>query len=126
MGHGGLADIEWCAQWLAMKHGAIFPPANARDAPQLNAARDAELLSSAEWQALDAAYTWLRRAELRLQIAREGGAALAKRGSAEAALWARAVFPGLENGVATARFESEWRAHTSRARAVFERVRDEL
>ncbi|MBW3637917.1 MAG: hypothetical protein KY445_15855, partial [Armatimonadetes bacterium] len=127
MGRGALADIEWAAQWLAMKHGARFPAMQTPSTRgQLGAARDAELLSESEWKSLDEAYTWLRRAELRLQIAQEGGATTARRGSVQAALWARAAFPGLENGAATARFESEWTMHTARAREVFERVRDEL
>jgi len=75
---------------------------------------------------LEDAYTWLRRAELRLQIAREGAVANVKRGSADARLWARAMFPGLEESEATARFENEWAFHTQGAREVFERVRDAL
>lgn len=127
LGPGGLADIEWSAQWLAMKYGAQFPALQTPNTRrQLLAARDAQLLSDAEYQVLDEAYTWLRRAELRFQIAREGAAAGVKRGSADAQLWARAVFAGLENGEATAQFETQWMAHTQAAREVFERVRDSI
>ena len=127
LGRGGLSDIEWSAQWLTMKHGARFPALQTPNTRrQLLAARDAGVLSPEQWQVLDEAYTWLRRAELRLQIAREGAVSSVKRGSSDAELWARAVFPGLENGEAIARFESEWKTQTEGARAVFESVRDAL
>ncbi|PQV63190.1 glutamate-ammonia-ligase adenylyltransferase [Abditibacterium utsteinense] len=125
LGPGGLSDIEWSAQWLAMKHGAKFPNLQTPNTRrQLLAAREAGVLAPDEYQVLEDAYTWLRRAELRLQIAREGAASGVKRGSDDAALWARALFPGLKNGEATERFEGEWTAHTQRARQVFERVCD--
>lgn len=127
LGPGGLSDIEWSAQWNAMKHGARFPALQTPNTRrQLSAARNAELLSDGEFQTLEAAYTWLRRAELRWQIAREGALSAVKKGSEDAALWARALFPGLKNGAAGARFEEEWQRHTQGARAVFERVRDGL
>ncbi len=127
LGPGGLADIEWCGQWLALKHGAKFPALQTPNTRgQLEAAKAAGLVSASEFEALEAAYTWLRRAELRLQIAREGGATAVKRGSEDLKLWARAIFPGLDGGEAVARFEDEWRHHTGAARGVFERVRDGL
>ncbi len=127
LGPGGLSDIEWSAQWLAMKHGARFPALQTPNTRcQLLGARDAGVLAPGEWQILDDAYTWLRRAELRLQIAREGAVSVVKRGSDDAALWARALFPGLENDEATALFETQWKHHTQRARQVFEQVRDTI
>jgi glutamate-ammonia-ligase adenylyltransferase len=127
LGPGGLSDIEWSAQWLAMKNGDRFPTLQTPGTlSQLHAAHEVGLLSEEDFAVLEAAYTWLRRAELRLQIAREGGEARAKRGSADAALWARAVFPGLQSDAASERFEKEWTTHTRRARQVFEQVRDTL
>ena len=127
MGAGALSDIEWSAQWLAMRHGFRFPglqtPGTLR---QLEAAREAELISPREWDDLEAAYLWLRRAELRLQIARENGAAAIARASEDFTIWARAMFPGLAVEEAQARFEATWRAHTDNVRRVFERVRDAL
>jgi glutamate-ammonia-ligase adenylyltransferase len=127
LGPGGLSDIEWSAQWLAMKHGAAYPALQTPNTRrQLQAAQEAGLLSPEALQDLEAAYTWLRRAELRWQIAREGVTATVKRGSNDAALWARAVFPSLSGEEATARFGEEWIYHTTRARQVFEQVRDSL
>ena len=127
LGVGALADIEWSAQWTAMKFGARFESLQTPSTRlQLRAARDAELFAESEFGAVDEAYTWLRRAEVRLQIAREGASGAVKRDSSDFAIWARAVFPALEESEAVARFESEWKEHTSRAREVFERVRDAL
>ncbi len=127
LGRGALRDIEWSAQWLAVKWGFRHPslqtPGTLR---QLEAAREAELISGGEFEQLELAYLWLRRAELRLQIAREGGASAIKRDSPDAAIWARATFPGVPIDEAKARFEQAWERHTSNVRRVFERVRDEL
>lgn len=127
LGRGGLRDIEWSAQWLAMRWGARFlslqTPGTMR---QLEAARDAELISPAEFEQLELAYLWLRRAELRLQIAREGGASAIKRESPDFTIWARATFPGVPEVEAKSRFETAWERHTSNVRRIFERVRDEL
>lgn len=125
LGPGGLSDIEWSAQWLAMKHGTRFPALQTPNTLwQLGAARNAMLLSEGEFQTLENAYTWLRRAELRWQIAREGALSGVKRGGEDAKVWARALFPGMENEAAMIRFEDEWKTQTQGARAVFERVRD--
>ena len=127
LGRGALRDIEWSAQWLAMRWGARFlslqTPGTMR---QLEAVRDAELISPTEFEQLELAYIWLRRAELRLQIAREGGASAIKRESPDFSIWARAMFPGVPIDEAKARFESAWLQHTSNVRRIFERVRDEL
>ena len=127
LGRGALRDIEWSAQWLAMRWGARFlslqTPGTLR---QLEAAREAELISPTDFEQLELAYIWLRRAELRLQIAREGGASAIKRESPDFTIWARATFPGVPVDEAKTRFESAWTEHTGNVRRIFERVRDEL
>ena len=72
------------------------------------------------------AYSVLCCAELRLQITQERSIRAVKRGSQEFKAWARAVFPDEPHEVATARFEEEWQHRTTAARAVMERVREEL
>lgn len=125
LGPGGLADIEWTAQWLALKFGHQFPALHAANTRrQLFAAQEAGLLSESELETLDQTYTWLRCAELRLQIAREGAAGGVKKGTKDAAIWARAVFPGIPAEEAEARFEAEWNQHTAGSRTVFERIRE--
>ena len=127
LGTGALSDIEWSAQWLAMKWGFRCPGLQTPNTlRQLEAAHDYDLISAREFEDLELAYLWLRRAELRLQIAREGGAAGIARASSDFKIWTRALFPGLPEGEAAARFESAWARHTAPVRRVFERVRAEL
>ena len=127
LGSGALRDIEWSAQWLAMKYGFAHPSLQTPNTlRQLEAARAAGRISAADFETLELAYLWLRRAELRLQIAREGGAAAIKRDAADFKVWARAMFPGVPIEEAKARFENAWSQHTSGVRQIFERVRDEL
>lgn len=125
LGPGALSDIEFCAQWLAMKHGArVLALQTPSTLAQIEAARAAALLSEEEAAALRETYVFLRRAELRLQITQEGAVKGVKRDSKEFAAWARAVFPGDDN--AAAHFVETWDASTRGARLVMERVRDEL
>ena len=127
LGAGGLSDIEWSAQWLAMKWGFRHPGLQTPNTlRQLEAAREAALISAVEFDELELAYLWLRRAELRLQIAREGGTAAIKASSPDFAIWARATFPGVPIDEATTRFERAWKQHTGNVRRIFERVRAEL
>jgi glutamate-ammonia-ligase adenylyltransferase len=127
LGAGTLSDIEFCAQWLAMKNGARVPALQTPNTlRQIEASREAELLTDAEAAALRDAYLFLRRAELRLQITQDHSVRAVQRGSKGWTSWARAVFPGEPNEIATARFEEEWHLRTRAARSVMERVRDEL
>lgn len=125
LGAGGLSDIEWTAQWMALKYGATHPALQSRSTLlQLDAAGATGVLASANVEVLREAYTFLRRAELRLQIAHERAAHAVKKGSPEWHAWTRAMYH--DTTEAEARFEEEWSTHTHAARAVFEKVRDEL
>ncbi len=127
LGSGALGDIEWAAQWLALRHGAAFPALQTPNTrAQLGAARDGGYLSDAEHATLLAAYDWLRRAELRWQIARDGARSGVRRDSPDFRIWARAVFPNASGDDASALFEQTWDAHTRSTRAIFERIRAAL
>jgi glutamate-ammonia-ligase adenylyltransferase len=127
LGPGALSDIEFCAQWLALKHGARLPELQTSNTRrQIAAARATGVLPPHEADALSAAYTFLRRAELRLQITSEHAIHSVRHDSKEFTAWARAVFPDEPDEAATARFAEEWQRLTAPARAVMERVRDEL
>jgi len=127
IGKGGLSDIEWTTQWLALKFGAQFPVLQTRSTLfQIEAAREAGVLQTEEADALRDAYTFLRRAELRLQIAHEYSAPAVKKNSKEWTAWTRAVFPDETGEIAAERFVTEWSTHTGAAREVFEKVRDAL
>jgi glutamate-ammonia-ligase adenylyltransferase len=127
LGHGGLSDIEWTAQWLAMKHGDKFPELQTPNTlRQATAAKESGLLSEPELQTLIDGYNFLRRAELRLQITQEHSSSVVKAGTPEFRSWTRAIFPDETNEVAVERFEEGWQHHTTGVRAVMERVRNEL
>jgi glutamine synthetase adenylyltransferase len=93
---------------------------------QIEAAREAGVLPAPDASALRDAYTFLRRAELRLQIAHEYSTPAVAKGSKEWTAWTRAVFPEESEGNAAEKFESEWNFHTQATRRIFEKVRDEL
>ena len=127
LGRGGLSDIEWCAQWLALQFGAKFPILQTPETrSQIEAAHEAGVLPHGEMKALLDAHTFLRRAELRLQITQAASSSSVARDTPQFRAWARAVFPDETTEVAEEMFEAQWREHTTAARSVFERVRAEL
>lgn len=127
LGPGCLSDIEFCAQWLALKHGARVSWLQTPNTLfQIEAARAAELLSDEESRVLSDTYVFLRRAELRLQVTQEHVVKAVKAGSKEWVAWTRSLFPEEPNEVATQRFKEQWQTSTQAARRVMERVRDEL
>jgi glutamate-ammonia-ligase adenylyltransferase len=127
LGAGTLSDIEWIAQWLAMKYGAGHPYLQTPNTLyQLEAAQEAGLISTSEFAVLKSAFLWLHRAQLRHQIAREGGAGAVKSDSGELKIWAKALFPEMDESAALERFKTEWKNHTEQTRTIFEQVRDAL
>ena len=127
LGRGALADIEWSAQWTALKFGAQHERLQTPNTLRvLQAARDAQVLGEDDVQVLAEAYLWLRRAEIRLHFALENPPSKVRENSPELAAWAHALYPALAREDAQQQFESDWMKHTTGARRVFERVRDEL
>jgi glutamate-ammonia-ligase adenylyltransferase len=127
LGAGALSDIEWTTQWLALKFGAHHPVLQTRSTLlQIEAAREAGVLPAPDATALRDAYTFLRRAELRLQIAHEYSTSTVTKDSKEWTAWTRAVFPEESETTAAEKFESQWNFHTQATRKIFEKVRDEL
>ncbi len=127
LGRGALSDIEWAAQWLAMKHGAQFLELQRPNTLQvLAAAKDAQLLGESEERALREAYEFLQRAQIRLHWALDNPSAAQIENSIAWQSWAGAVFPELSREAACEEFANQWKMHTSAVRNVFERVRDAL
>ena len=127
LGEGTLSDIEWTAQWLAMKHGAQYPPLQTPNTlHQIAAAAEAQVLDEASANALRDAYIFFRRVELRLQITQENAPRVVKVGSPQMLALSRSLFPDETNEVAQERLEEQWRTSTRSVRSVFERVRDAL
>jgi len=127
LGSGTLSDIEWTAQWLAMKYGAQFldlqTPNTLR---QIEAAAQNRVLDEASADDLTNAYIFFRRAELRLQITQENAPRIVKRGSKEFINLSRALFPDESTAVAQEKFEEQWSSSTEKVRQVFKKVRDAL
>ena len=127
LGRGGLSDIEWSAQWLAMRYGAAHPDLQTPNTlRQIEAARAAKVLSDDEARVLTDGYVFLRRAELRLQITQEHAPTSVKENASEWKSWARSIFPDVDEATACERFAAEWLDHTQAVRKVMERVRDSL
>jgi glutamate-ammonia-ligase adenylyltransferase len=127
LGTGGISDIEWCAQWLAMKHGHANPQLQTPSTTnQLQAAAEAKVLLEEDSQKLQDAYQFLRRAELRRQIVHRRSENAVKRGSRDFIVWARSMFPDEPENVACEQFEETWNNHTMAVRGIFEKIRDEL
>ncbi|HVF84932.1 MAG TPA: putative nucleotidyltransferase substrate binding domain-containing protein, partial [Abditibacteriaceae bacterium] len=127
LGLGTLSDIEWTAQWLALKYGAQFldlqTPNTLR---QIEGASQNRVLDEASAQDLTNAYLFFRRAELRLQITQENAPRVVKRGSKEFINLSRALFPDERTAVAQEKFEEQWSLSAQNVRAIFARVRDAL
>jgi glutamate-ammonia-ligase adenylyltransferase len=127
LGAGGITDVEWCAQWLAMKHGHAFPQLQTPlTTNQLQAAAEAKVLLEEDSQKLQDAYQFLRRAELRRQIVHRRSENAVKRDSRDFIVWARSMFPDHPEDVACELFEETWNNHTVTVRNIFEKIRDEL
>jgi len=127
LGAGGISDIEWSAQWLAMKHGHAHPQLQTPSTwDQLQAAAAAKVLSEEHSQKLCDAYQFLRRAELRRQIVHRRSENVVKRDSRDFIVWARSMFPDEAENIACEQFEETWNNHTVIVRDVFEQVRDGL
>lgn len=127
LGAGGITDVEWCAQWLSMKHGNAHPQLQTPSTwYQLQAATEAKVLSEEHAQKLCSAYHFLRRAELRRQIVHRRSENAVKRDSRDFIVWARSMFPDQPEKIACEQFEETWNNHTVTVRSIFEQVRDEL
>ena len=127
LGFGTLSDIEWSAQWLAMKYGAQFPDLQTPNTlRQIEAARANRVLDDASSQILTNAYIFFRRVELRLQITQENAPRVVKKESPQMLALSRSLFPDESSEVAQERFEEQWKTSTGKVRQVFERVRDAL
>jgi glutamate-ammonia-ligase adenylyltransferase len=127
LGVGGITDVEWCAQWLSMKHGNAHPQLQTPSTTnQLQAAAEAKVLLEEDAQKLQDAYQFLRRAELRRQIVHRRSENAVKRDSRDFIVWARSMFPDVTESIACEQFEVMWNNHTVTVRNIFEKIRDEL
>jgi glutamate-ammonia-ligase adenylyltransferase len=72
LGRGGLADIEWTVQLLQLDHGHDVPGLRTtRTITALEAAREAQLLTDPQCEALAAAWRFATRARNALMLVRD-------------------------------------------------------
>ncbi|WP_114854940.1 bifunctional [glutamine synthetase] adenylyltransferase/[glutamine synthetase]-adenylyl-L-tyrosine phosphorylase [Brachybacterium sp. YJGR34] len=120
LGRGGMSDVEWSAQVLALEHGHQVPSLRTTHTlSQLEAAIEAELLTAREAEELAEAWTlaWQIRRGLFLWKGREGDVLPSDRID----LRALALLIDGEEGSAS-ELEERYLRRTRRARAIAERV----
>jgi glutamate-ammonia-ligase adenylyltransferase len=120
LGRGGLTDVEWCVQLLALCHAHDVPALRRPGTvPGLHAARDAGLLDTEDFEVLAHAWTFVSR--LRNATVLWRGRSSDTLPSAVRDLDGVARILGYPGGAATV-MDDDYRAATRRARAAAERV----
>jgi [glutamine synthetase] adenylyltransferase / [glutamine synthetase]-adenylyl-L-tyrosine phosphorylase len=118
LGRGGLADVEWTAQLLQLRHGNAVPSLRTTRTPDaISAARDAGLIGPADADALAAGWTLASQVRNALTLVRGRAGDQLPRQGVELAGVAR-LLGRADQG----RFLDEYLRTTRRARAAMERV----
>ena len=120
LGRGGLADVEWVAQLLQLRHGAdVDGLRTTRTLPALAAAREARLISAEDVAVLAAAWKMASRIRNAIMLVRGRPADSPPTGGREQSSIARVLgYPADQTG----RLLDDYRRITRRARTVVERV----
>jgi glutamate-ammonia-ligase adenylyltransferase len=118
LGRGGLADVEWTAQLIQLRHGSQVPGLRTtRTLDALAAARDAGLIGAPDADALAAGWTLASRVRNALTLVRGRAGDQLPRQGVELAGVAR-LLGSTDQG----EFLDEYLRTTRRARAAMERV----
>src|SRR5579875_2027353 len=119
-GPGGLVDVEFVTQMMAMRYGRRFPELTARGITRLIRALGARgLMTVEDATQLEAGYDFLARLENRLRIETDQAAWALPASAAELTPLARRM--GYEGGAGARRMLDELAAHRRRIRVIFER-----
>jgi glutamate-ammonia-ligase adenylyltransferase len=123
-GVGGLADLEFLAQYLLLAHAAdqsdLIRP-NLWEA--LDALHRARIISSEDHADLREAYDFLRTVEGRLRLIHNRATAELPENSADLLGLARQLkYEATDPEVAVGAFRADAADHTSKTRAIFERL----
>jgi [glutamine synthetase] adenylyltransferase / [glutamine synthetase]-adenylyl-L-tyrosine phosphorylase len=120
LGRGGLTDVEWCVQLLALRHAHELPALRAQSTvPALRAARDADLLEAGDFEVLAHAWTFVSRLRNATVLWRGRPSDTLPSGVRDLDGVARIL--GYPAGGAVV-MDDDYRAATRRARAAAERV----
>ena len=118
LGPGGLSDVEFATQLLQLRHGGEIPELRVTGTfPALEALRDASLLSSNDFHALNDAYLFCTRVRLRLHLQSGRPSDSMPVDQEETARLAASL--GLDR---TGELRELYRKYTRRARRAFESV----
>ena len=119
-GHGGLVDVEFLAQMMALSHGQLHPELRVRNTMGLLEALDGlRLLSAADASVLEDDYRFLSRLENRLRIESDQPAWAIPTSVAGLRPLARRM--GFEDADGAARMLAELAERRNRIRKIFER-----
>src|SRR5271154_700287 len=119
-GHGGLVDVEFLAQMMALSHGQLYPELRVRNTMGLLEALDGlRLLSAADASVLEDDYRFLSRLENRLRIESDQPAWAIPTSVAGLRPLARRM--GFEDADGSARMLAELGERRNRIRKIFER-----
>jgi len=119
-GHGGLVDVEFLAQMMALSHGQLYPELRVRNTMGLLEALDGlRLLSAADASVLEDDYRFLSRLENRLRIESDQPAWAIPTSVAGLRPLARRM--GFEDADGSARMLAELAERRNRIRKIFER-----
>src|SRR5271156_4306842 len=119
-GHGGLVDVEFLAQMMALSHGQLYPELRVRNTMGLLAALDGlHLLKAADAAILEDDYRFLSRLENRLRIESDQPAWAIPTSVIGLRPLARRM--GFESADGAARMLAELSERRNRIRAIFER-----
>ena len=118
-GRGGLVDVEFMTQMMALSHGHEFPQLRRRNTTELiRALAETGLLEHSDAASLEADYRFLLRLENRLRIETDQAAWALPIDDEHLAPVARRM--GLDTGSSAARLLYEVEERRSRIRALFE------
>lgn len=118
LGRGGIREIEFGVQSLQLLHGAHQAFSQERGTLRsLQALQRLDLLPSDEAAALTRAYVFLRRLEHRLQMREDRQTHVVPSDQTEQEILAKGL--GFR---ALADFDAEWKSHTGRVHAFFDRI----
>jgi len=124
LGPGGIRDIEFTVQCLQMIHGAKRKSLCSHNTLEtISALKENTLLTAEDADALAAAYRFLRSVENGIQVeADQQRYSIPEKASEERELARRVGYPHTPDTDALVAFRKDYRTHTERVRAIFQKI----
>ncbi|MYB94575.1 hypothetical protein F4054_11990 [Candidatus Poribacteria bacterium] len=124
LGPGGIRDIEFTVQCLQMIHGAKRKSLCSHNTLEtISALKENALLTAEDADALAAAYRFLRSVENGIQVeADQQRYSIPEKASEERELARRVGYPHTPETDALVAFRKDYRTHTERVRAIFQKI----